>query len=401
MSEKNEMTTEKTDKQQRYEQEFADTFVALMKEGKMPFQRQLEAGEVYGQQPHNAITGRDYQGDNALRLVVEREAEGHKNSGWVALNQLNDMRTSVFKGSQGAPVLASSMKEGKPTQHYYHVFNVDDVKNANVQPLDQKPKLSKKEAQRIDQILADSLNPESKNKERDYLVHEIASMMIAQKYGKAHTPLEPPQDLDKYLNNIQGKPQALMYAANAAQEIIAEVEKIPTIHTKAAQTEVLTKEQIDQNRQAYKDMKELEQQDRHYLKVPYDKKDDVKAMGAQWDSFNKQWYVSKDQDLTQFREFEPVNTKLLLAVSNLSQDMAVEDRAHHIAGIAKMYVHDESRAEHLSNLMNSVGIPLDKDKVMEISFAQSIDNAEKIALEVTPSNQEIQKNLEKIIGKER
>jgi len=36
------------------------------------------------------------------------------------------------------------------------------------------------------------------------------------------------------------------------------------------------------------------------LKVPFDKKDEAKKLGARWDGIKKVWYVENKEDLTPF-----------------------------------------------------------------------------------------------------
>lgn len=43
--------------------------------------------------------------------------------------------------------------------------------------------------------------------------------------------------------------------------------------------------------------------DKTYLFVPFDEKDQVKAAGARWDSDKKQWYFLSDQDSSKFKKW--------------------------------------------------------------------------------------------------
>lgn len=40
-----------------------------------------------------------------------------------------------------------------------------------------------------------------------------------------------------------------------------------------------------------------------YLNIPYSKKDEVKALGARWDSINKKWFITDTMNKTQFSKY--------------------------------------------------------------------------------------------------
>lgn len=51
---------------------------------------------------------------------------------------------------------------------------------------------------------------------------------------------------------------------------------------------------------------DVERSDRTYLAVPYDEKDEAKALGAKWDAREKAWYVPAGTNLDAFRSWLPV-----------------------------------------------------------------------------------------------
>jgi hypothetical protein len=54
--------------------------------------------------------------------------------------------------------------------------------------------------------------------------------------------------------------------------------------------------------------------DRTYLAVPYDEKDDAKQLGAKWDRQAKAWYVPAGVDLEAFTPWLPARGSVHIAV---------------------------------------------------------------------------------------
>ena len=54
--------------------------------------------------------------------------------------------------------------------------------------------------------------------------------------------------------------------------------------------------------------------DRTYLAVPYDEKDDARALGAKWDRQMKAWYVPAGTDLEAFAPWLPARDSVHIAV---------------------------------------------------------------------------------------
>ena len=44
-----------------------------------------------------------------------------------------------------------------------------------------------------------------------------------------------------------------------------------------------------------------------YLDVPFEEKDEAKALGAKWDPDIKRWFVPQGLDVSDFAEWLPVN----------------------------------------------------------------------------------------------
>lgn len=54
-------------------------------------------------------------------------------------------------------------------------------------------------------------------------------------------------------------------------------------------------------------MKDKKSRSNTYLDVPYEEKDEAKALGAKWDPDLKRWFVPKGLDIADFAEWLPVD----------------------------------------------------------------------------------------------
>lgn len=371
---------------------FTDQFVEMVKEGKMPFQKPIEKGEVYGQQPFNAVTGNEYKGLNALRLIVEREKEGYSNTGWATLNQISqNLDTSIFKGSHGALVTDTKMLENPNIESgvefnksNYYVFNIDNVRNGSKEIEAQSAKITKNDIKNI-QATVEGFKPEQINgqesKERDYLAKEIASFMIAQKYGAPHTPQPLPDNFMQYLENLQGKPMGMLAVSKQAQDIVNEVDKIPSLKGKAAENTVVTKESIQANKEAYKASKAEEREGAVYLSVPFDRKDEAKELGAKFDGQKKLWYAPAGADMEKFTDFKRLDMAM---VADVAKAMAIKDpqeKAGAIVDVAKAHVTNLSQAADMSTMIKAADVNLNAAQIMNIVTNPHADVAKDSVLE--------------------
>jgi putative DNA primase/helicase len=79
--------------------------------------------------------------------------------------------------------------------------------------------------------------------------------------------------------------------------------------------------------------------DRTYLAVPYDAKDDAKALGARWDRQAKAWYVPAGMDLEPFAPWMPARDSVHIAVGIDPREefaQALRDSGLRISGLPEM-----------------------------------------------------------------
>jgi putative DNA primase/helicase len=114
---------------------------------------------------------------------------------------------------------------------------------------------------------------------REELRAEIASLILGSELGLGYDPGQHAGYVDHWVRIMTDTPSEILYAAADAERIS---EFILTIEQKreAIQTQEATtvKERIPQG-------------ERTYLAVPYDERDQAKAVGARWDAVKKAWYV--------------------------------------------------------------------------------------------------------------
>lgn len=67
------------------------------------------------------------------------------------------------------------------------------------------------------------------------------------------------------------------------------------------------------------------------LNCPYAEKDQVKALGARWDSEQRIWYVMDPKDLSLFRKWLPI-------LDRTSKDMMPKKKDHHRPASTGQYV---------------------------------------------------------------
>lgn len=105
-------------KQKEYADQIADEFIAAVKAGTAPWQKDWEAGEL--QLPFNVKTGKRYRGSNIFNLMKN----GYVHPEWITLNQAKDLGYYVRKGEKGTPIAFFSFvdEEGKK-------LNQEDLKN--------------------------------------------------------------------------------------------------------------------------------------------------------------------------------------------------------------------------------------------------------------------------------
>lgn len=93
-------------------QEVTDRLIQSLQEGRAPWQRPYEVGEGYGLAPVNAVTGKAYNGGNALFLAAIQPTADPR---WVTYKQAQEQGRQVKKGEHGVPIEVWKTYEKKET----------------------------------------------------------------------------------------------------------------------------------------------------------------------------------------------------------------------------------------------------------------------------------------------
>jgi putative DNA primase/helicase len=131
-----------------------------------------------------------------------------------------------------------------------------------------------------DRLDRDLSNPfGSEGYAREELRAEIASVIIGSELGIGYDPVAHAGYVDHWVQILTDTPKEILYAA-------ADAERISDY--------ILTMEhrrEISHTQEATAVREEIPKAERTYLAVPYDERQEAKAMGARWDPFKKAWYV--------------------------------------------------------------------------------------------------------------
>jgi antirestriction protein ArdC len=94
--------TKKPAKRDLY-QEVTDKLIAAIEAGTAPWQRPWQHIASAGL-PMNGATAREYNGVNALLLMMMAQSEGYSDNRWFTFKQASDLDAKVKKGSKSTPV---------------------------------------------------------------------------------------------------------------------------------------------------------------------------------------------------------------------------------------------------------------------------------------------------------
>jgi antirestriction protein ArdC/phage/plasmid primase-like uncharacterized protein len=164
---------------------------------------------------------------------------------------------------------------------------------------------------------------------REELRAEIASLMLGEQLGIGHDPGQHVAYVASWIRVLEIDPRAIFRAAADADQITRHIR--PFEHER--------EQQRDQEQEAaLADVNDASgpvapvalvrapiliredhpamttSDDRTYLAVPYDEKDDAKALGAKWDRQPKAWYVPAGMDLEAFVPWLPTRDSVHIAV---------------------------------------------------------------------------------------
>jgi len=114
---------------------------------------------------------------------------------------------------------------------------------------------------------------------REELRAEIASLILGSEVGLGYDPGQHAGYVDHWVQILTDTPTEILYAA-------ADAEKISEYVLGLEQ-----KREISQTQEATAVKEQIPHGERTYLAVPYEERDQAKAIGARWDAVKKAWYV--------------------------------------------------------------------------------------------------------------
>jgi hypothetical protein len=127
---------------------------------------------------------------------------------------------------------------------------------------------------------------------REELRAEIASLILGSELGIGYDPEQHAGYVDHWIQILTETPKEILYAAADAERIS---EYILTIEQR---------QEIHQRREATNVKRDISEAERIYLAVPYEEREEAKALGARWDGTKKAWYVGPEVDRTKITKWE-------------------------------------------------------------------------------------------------
>jgi len=189
---------------------------------------------------------------------------------------------------------------------------------------------------------------------REELRAEIASLMLGEQLGIGHDPGQHAAYVASWIRVLENDPREIFRAAADADRITQHIRAFEREHEQQsgqAQETLLP----DQNDLAapvppvaqvraptliHEDHPAMTtSDDRTYLAVPYDEKDDAKANGAKWDRQAKAWYVPAGMDLEAFAPWLPARDSVHIAVDTDPREefaQALRESGLRINGLPEM-----------------------------------------------------------------
>jgi antirestriction protein ArdC/phage/plasmid primase-like uncharacterized protein len=170
---------------------------------------------------------------------------------------------------------------------------------------------------------------------RQELRARIASLLLGDELGLGHHPGQHAADASNWIRVLQEDPREIFRAAADAEKIAGLVRGFAP--ERAWQTgQTMDHDSSEAEQGAPSDVQEeagfaqvnvrlpvliqethpamTASDDRTYLAVPYDEKDDAKALGAKWDRQAKAWYVPAGVELEAFQPWLPAMGQVHIAV---------------------------------------------------------------------------------------
>src|SRR5271166_1370339 len=129
---------------------------------------------------------------------------------------------------------------------------------------------------------------------REELRAEIASLILGSELGIGYDPSQHASYVDHWIQILTESPKEILYAAADAERIS---EYILCIEEKQ-------KPETLQNQGARQVKRDIALKERIYLAVPYNERNEAKALGARWDAVKKAWYVGPEVDPAKLAKWE-------------------------------------------------------------------------------------------------
>ena len=165
---------------------------------------------------------------------------------------------------------------------------------------------------------------------REELRAEIASLMLGEQLGIGHDPGQHVAYVGSWIKALQQDPREIFRAAADAEKIASLVRSFERERSRDGEREQLLVLEHPEAAPAGQGVDAavpirppvlIEEDhpsmtatdDRTYLAVPYDEKDDAKALGAKWDRQAKAWYVPAGVALDAFQPWLPARGQVHIA----------------------------------------------------------------------------------------
>ena len=128
---------------------------------------------------------------------------------------------------------------------------------------------------------------------REELRAEIASLILGSELGIGYDPSQHASYVDHWIQILTESPKEILYAAADAERISEYILRI--------EEQKPGKQETQEARQVKRD---IALEERTYLAVPYDERDEAKALGARWDAVKKAWYIGPAVDPAKIAKWE-------------------------------------------------------------------------------------------------
>lgn len=164
---------------------------------------------------------------------------------------------------------------------------------------------------------------------REELRAEMASFMLATEVGLGHFPDRHAGYVESWLGALKDDKNLLFQAARDAETIrqwVMEPEHRPELEKQAKlrkEGEKMAKQQVVEPAKS-----EAAERKRVYIAVPFEEKNDAKALGARWDRKAKSWYVPAGLDAAKFSRWTVENVQAEVASRDPVEEFTEALRSH-------------------------------------------------------------------------